>query len=167
VIVKTVDGKETPLRDALAGEPTVLLFYRGGWCPYCSSQLSDLRRVEIQLRELGVQMVGLSGDAPERLRATHENQEVECVLLSDVELHAATAFGLAFHVSDEYVAKLEEYKLDIEDNSVSTAKVLPVPAVFVVDTEGVITFSYVNPDYKVRCDPDVLLAAAHALVSKP
>jgi peroxiredoxin len=167
VSVQTIEGTSIRLPEALVGKPTVLFFYRGGWCPYCNTQLSELRDVDTQLRELGVQMVGLSGDAPERLRPTLEKQQAGLTLLSDVDLYAAKAFGLAFQVSDDYVAKLEKYEIDTTGNSVSSTQVLPVPAVFVVDTEGIITFSYVNPNYRVRCNPEVLLAAARAVVSKP
>jgi peroxiredoxin len=114
-----------------------------------------------------VQLIGISGDSPERLQSTLEEKEVGFTLLSDFELAASKAFGLAFHVSDEYVQKLAQYHLDTEGNSVSTQQILPVPAVFVVSPDHVITFSYVNPNYKVRCDADVLLAAAAAATRQP
>ncbi len=37
---------------------------------------------------------------------------------------------------------------------------LPVPAVFLVNTDGIIQFQYVNPNYTVRLKKEVILAAA-------
>ncbi|MBZ0269984.1 AhpC/TSA family protein [bacterium] len=163
--VRTIDGKAIGLKDAMYGRPTVLIVYRGGWCPVCDRQLSGLRHVIDPIRELGVAVVGLSADTPEMLRPTKEKHALDIALLADFDLHAAKALGLAFHVADSYIEKLAEYGLDTEGNAVSESQVLPVPAVFVVDADGVITFSYVNPNYRVRCDPDVVLAAARAVVS--
>ena len=44
--------------------PTIVIFYRGGWCPYCNMQLSDLRLVEPKLRAQGFEIVFLSTDRP-------------------------------------------------------------------------------------------------------
>ena len=45
-ILLTVDGEEFDLNAEIAGKPTVLIFYRGGWCPYCSTQLGELNEIE-------------------------------------------------------------------------------------------------------------------------
>jgi peroxiredoxin len=162
VQVQTIDGKQVSLPKALGDAPVVVVFYRAGWCPFCSRQLGGLRDIEAPLKEMGVSLIAISGDTPERLQKSQEEVEVTYTLLSDYELHASKAFGLAFHVSDEYVTKLSGYKLDIAGSSVQSQQILPVPAVFVVGADKVITFSYVNPNYRVRCDPDVILAAAKA-----
>jgi len=165
--VRTVDGAAVGLRETIGDRPAVLVFYRGGWCPFCTRDLQELRHTVEPLRQLGVQLIAISGDSSERLRSTMDDTEVPFTLLADFELEASKAFGLAFHVSDEYVQMLAEYKKDTRGNSVSSEQVLPVPAVFVVSSDKTITFSYVNPNYKVRCDKDVLLAAAAAVTRKP
>ncbi len=65
-------------------------------------------------------------------------------------------------VDPERVDLLLEYHIDIEDASGEKHRWLPVPSVFLLDTDGKVLFHYVNPDYKVRIDGDVLLAAARA-----
>jgi peroxiredoxin len=72
---------------------------------------------------------------------------------------AAQALGVAFRVDDAGVERLRGMKMDIEKDSGEKHHVLPVPAVFVVDADGTIHFSYANPNYKVRLDPQLLLAA--------
>ena len=78
------------------------------------------------------------------------------------ELDAEPGTGIAFQVDEKQLALLNRYKMDIAEASGEKHHQLPVPAVFVVDTEGTIVFSYVNPQYSVRLHPDVILAAAKA-----
>ncbi len=165
--VRTIDGDALSIADAVAGRVTVLVFFRGGWCPFCDTQLAGLRDIAGPLAELGVDLVAVGGDSPERLRVTRESGEIDYTLLSDFDLHAAEAFGLAFRVAESYIKRLGDFGLDIEGNSASVTQALPVPSVFVVDESGTITFSYVNPNYKIRCDPDVILAAARAAAKSP
>ncbi len=87
-------------------------------------------------------------------------------LLSDSKNKAARAFGIAFKLSDTLNKKYRGYGIDIEDASGEADHVLPVPAVFIVGTDGVIKFEYVNPDYSERIDIDVLMAAAKAAVKR-
>ena len=159
--LRTADGDPSTLRAALSGQAGVLIVYRGGWCPVCTRQFASLRSVVEPIRELGLGLFAMSVDDPERLIAGRD-PETPFTLLSDSELQASTALGLAFRVTDDAVERLEGFGLDLEGNAVSIERVLPVPAVFVFDAEGVITFSYANPNYAVRCDPGVILAAATA-----
>ena len=85
-------------------------------------------------------------------------------LLSDSTMAASRSLGLAFRMPDKLVATYKNsYGIDIEANSGQTHHQLPVPAVFLVDTEGMIQFSYINPNFKVRADPGVILAAARVM----
>ena len=81
-------------------------------------------------------------------------------MLSDSTTEAAQAFGLAFQIDDKTFKMFEGYGIDLEDASGEDHHILPVPAVFIVGTDGVIRFDFVNPDYKVRIDPEMLLEAA-------
>ena len=105
-------------------------------------------------------MIGISPDRPEKLSGAAGGEEVGYTLLSDSKMHAARAFGLAFQVADATVKLYKEnYGIDLEGDSGETHRQLPVPAAFVVDAAGLITFAYTNPDYKTRVDADTLLAA--------
>ncbi len=88
---------------------------------------------------------------------------MDTVLLSDSTMAGAIAFGIAFKVADKtYNAYKDRFKLDLEERSGQKHHLLPVPSVFLVGTDGKIKFEYVNPDYKVRLEPEILLAAAKA-----
>ncbi len=162
--VKTAEGKPVELREALGGKPAVLLFYRGGWCPYCNTHLGEIAAIEDQLRALGVAVFALSADRPGKLAETRADKKLGYTLLSDAEMNAAHALGIAFRVDDATVSKYKNsYGIDLEADSGQTHHQLPVPSAFVVDGAGTIAFAYVNPDYKVRVKGEVLLAAAKAV----
>ena len=124
--------------------------------------MGQLREIESKLIELGYQIVVISPDRPEKIQEFNAKGNYDYTLLSDSDLAAASALGVAFRVSDKTFEALNSYGLDIEDASGKKHHLLPVPSVFIIDTESVIRFEYVNPDYRVRIDSDTLLAAAEA-----
>jgi peroxiredoxin len=157
--LRTSEGKPLDLNVALAEKPTALVFYRGGWCMYCNMHFGQLKKVEQDILEDGWQIVAVSPDRPERLRETVEKHEPAYTVASDSDMDAARAFGLAFQLDEQTLDNYAEYGIDVEDASGRSHHLLPVPAVFLINTDGVITFQYVNPDYKTRLHPQVLLAA--------
>ena len=111
--------------------------------------------------ELGYQILAVSPDRPEKGRAIVAKTDIEYTLLSDPKLKAARAMGVAYKVDDEtYDAYKNKLGADLEERSGERHHLLPVPSVFLLDTEGVIRFEYVNPNYRIRIPPEVLLAAA-------
>jgi peroxiredoxin len=163
VTVQTADDKPVHLKKLAAQGPTVLIFYRGGWCPYCNTHLSALLDIQDDLKTAGVQMFAISIDQPSKLKETPKYDEFSYTLMSDADAEAAEAFGLAFTVPDELVVKYKtEYGIDLEAASGQTHHKLPHPAVYVVSADGIIQFAYVNEDYKVRLESQKVLAAARA-----
>ena len=124
--------------------------------------MGQLQKIAPELLELGYSIIAISPDRPERLQASLEKNEFGTVLLSDSKMAASSAFGIAYKVDDDTLGALKKYGIDIEESSGEQHHLLPVPSVFLVGKSGRIEFQYVNPDYKVRLDPDVLLAAAKA-----
>lgn len=154
------DNKPFNLNKAIKQQPTLLVFYRGGWCPYCNTHLANLRKIEGDLKALGFQILAVSPDLPEFLQQTEDKQKLNYTLLSDSQMGAARALGIAFKVDKSTRTKYQEYGIDLEKNSGEKHHLLPVPAAFILNTDGQVTFSFVAPDYTVRIDNEVLLAAA-------
>ena len=162
--LRTPEGKAFDLKQEIAGQPTVLIFYRGGWCPFCNLQLGQLQTIESQLLDMGYEIIAVSPDQPDLLAKSKETNKLTYRLLSDSEMKAAQAFGIAFRVDDDTLTQYKGYGIDLEVASGQGHHLLPVPSVFVIGPDGRIGFTYVNPDYKVRIDPDVLLTAAMAVL---
>jgi peroxiredoxin len=156
------DGKLYNLKDVFAQQPTVLVIYRGNWCVYCQKQLADLQRIEPDLIALGYQIVAVSPDQPTELKKNIEGQNLKYRLLSDPYARLATSLGVSFYVDDETRRELEVYGWTPTNVEAQPQWTLPVPAVFLVSPTGIVTWEYVNPDYRQRVSSDVLLAAAKA-----
>ncbi len=162
VTLTEVDGKPVRLYSFLEKNPTVLVFYRGGWCPYCNLQLSGLHDIESKVLQLGYQLVAVSADRPMNVEKSIEKHELNFTSLSDSDKVAAKAFGLAFKVNEKTLESYKKFGINLTEASGVDDHVLPVPAVFIVGTDGTILFEYVNPNYKVRLNAQVLLAILRA-----
>ena len=160
--VRDVEGKAFEFKAGQQDKPVVLTFFRGGWCPYCNLHLSEMRLVEQQLEEMGFNIWFISIDKPELLLESLADPEIGYTIYSDSSLDATRAFGLAFKVDDELNKRYLTYNIDLEKASGENHHVLPAPATYIIGSDGIINFAYINPDYKVRLHPDVLLAAAKA-----
>jgi peroxiredoxin len=162
VSVKNTNGEDVRLLDLVKKQPTIFVFYRGGWCPYCNRHLADLKKIENDLTKEGYQVFAISADRPELLKNTSEKNELTYTLLSDAPMNAAKAFGIAFKVDDATVKRYMDVGINLEEDSGYDHHLLPAPAVYLVDTKGKIKFNYVNPNYRERIDGNILLAAAKA-----
>lgn len=158
--LKTAADESVSLRKLVSEKPAVLIFYRGGWCPYCTRHLQDLARIEKDVLASGYQLLAISADQPSKLREKPDYQKLNYTLLSDNSMDAAEAFGIAFEVPADLVKKYkDEYGIDLEAASGRTHHLLPHPAVFVVDTQGIVRFAHVGEDYKVRLESKKILEA--------
>ncbi len=159
-ILRRPDGKAADLAALYARQPTVLIFYRGGWCPYCNTHLAQISAAEPELLKMGYQILAISPDRPEELSKTLDKQHLTYYLLSDSDVVIAQAFGLVFRVDDPTLEKYRGFGIDLEKASGRDHHLLPVPAVYIVDTTGTIRFAHWNPDYKTRLASEDLLKAA-------
>ena len=161
VTLTAADGQAVSLGQAVTEAPTVIIFYRGGWCVYCNRQLDGLRGVQDELISMGYQVIAISPDRPANAANTAAVKQVRYAVLSDSDMAAAKAFGLAFQL-DEMTVRMYKglHGIDLEDASGRTHRQLPVPAVFIAGPDGLIRYAYHNPNYKVRLSPEALLAAA-------
>lgn len=151
------DGTKINLQQVLKEKPTILVFYRGGWCPYCNSQLSGLTEIESQIINLGYQIVAISPDNFQVLLGTEEKNEIQYQLFSDEGAQLIQAVGIGFKTpegSKKYIFNKTNFE---------ATEILPVPTVMIVNKKGQILFEYINPDYKTRISADLLFAAAQAL----
>lgn len=170
-IVETVDGETFDFNPESLERPVVLLAFRGGWCPFCNTYLSDMRHAIPEIREMGVDVLFLSGDRAQLLfdSLSQETQKdiagLDYTLLSDSDAQAAIALGIAFRASERTINRRMEKNQDIEGSSMVKHGVLPVPAVFAIDRGGVIRFAFANADYKVRLPAEELLATAREIAA--
>jgi len=163
---QTKDGLLRTFSPESYQKPTVVIFYRGGWCPYCNMQLSDLHLVEPKLRQSGFEVVFLSTDRPAILYSSLKSEHIDYTLLSDSRLEAAKAFHIAFHLDDATIEKMKGFGVDLDSTTGEPLHELPVPSVFIIDRTGTIRYVYSNPDFRIRLGADALWAAATPYATK-
>lgn len=151
VVLKDAEGNDFDLNRAIANKPSILIFYRGGWCPYCSKQLSGLQELMPQLEKIGYQLIAISTDSPDGLALSASEKHLGYTLLSDADLQVSKKFGLAFKAPQAYWEMLPK-----TTGGKNKDLLLPVPSIFILDRGGKIHYEYINPDFKQRLRPNIL-----------
>ncbi|MDH3531392.1 MAG: AhpC/TSA family protein [Gammaproteobacteria bacterium] len=169
-VVKTVAGEPFAFEPRELERPAIIITFRGGWCPYCNMHLSDLRKVMPEIRQLGFDILFLSGDRPELLYKSLRSDTQEAIadldyrIYSDADAQAAIALGIAFKTAERTIQRRHEKGEDIAGSSMLRHGILPVPAVFMIDTDGKIVYTFIEADYKVRLPAEDLLEVARNVV---
>ena len=170
--VYNVDGTAYEFIADQLQRPTLIITFRGGWCPYCNTQLQELRNVLPEIKQSGVDILFLSGDRPEILYSNlkQETQDsianLDYTILSDAKLDAAMSLGLAFRVPDNTLDTYRKRNRDMDDSSIELLNALPIPAVYVITTDGNIAFAYSNPNYRVRMPAQEVKEAVEEVINK-
>jgi peroxiredoxin len=151
------EGKPVSSRELLARGPLVISFYRGVWCPYCNLELQALQEALPEIASRGASLVAISPQTAANSRKSQRDNKLGFPILSDVRSEVANAFGIRFALPDYLVETYKTFKNDLPAFNNDPSWVLPMPARYVIGTDGIIAYSEVNPDYTQRPDPSELL----------
>lgn len=163
-ILPHVDGRSVRLYSELERGPVVLVFYRGGWCPYCNIHLRGFQKRLAEFEAAGAQLIAISPQLPDQSLTTQEKDELAFLVLSDVGLHTAHAFGVAFELPKDLLNLYVEFGHPLEDsNGVEGGRELPMPATFVIGTDRTIAYAHVEADYTRRSEPLEVLRVVQEL----
>lgn len=157
------DDDAVSARRLLAKGPLVVSFYRGVWCPYCNLELQALEAVLPEIKARGASLVAISPQTAPNSRKSMRENRLTFPILSDAMSEVADAFGIRFALPDDLVDLYKSFKNDLPAFNGDPAWVLPMPARFVIGTDGVIAYAEVNPDYTRRPDPSELLPTLDSL----
>lgn len=161
--LQTGDGREVRLSEVYAGGPVVLAFYRGGWCPYCASELKEWQGRLDELHSLGAELIAITPEAPGYASQTVSKHGLGFMVLSDVNGEAAAGFDLGFTVDEATAEKYRGYGIDLEQVNARKNWELVIPATYLIDEKGIIRYAYVNEDYTKRADPGEVLKVLRRL----
>ena len=154
-----IDGGTVRLSDALAGGPVVLTFYRGAWCPYCNSSLQGFQAELADVMSAGGYLIAISPQAEAGSQEMATSNALSFPVLSDVGNRVSRDYGLVFRVDDETRAQYQAVGIDLPAVNGVDAWELPVPATYVIDTDGTIRAAFVEADYTQRADPRDVIEA--------
>jgi peroxiredoxin len=156
------DASGTPvsLDQILEAGPAVIVFYRGGWCPYCNLALRTYQRELVpQLDTFHARLVSISPQSPDESFSTVEKAALEFTVLSDPGSRLAQQIGIAFQQADEVLAAQRKLGLDLAHVNAEGSTRLPRPTVLIVDRDRVVRFVDVEPDYTARTEVADIIAA--------
>ncbi len=153
-------GRTVSVEVLLAQGPLVISFYRGAWCAYCNLELRALQQALPQFEELGAGLVAISPQLPDKSLSQAEEHDLEFEILSDVGNRVARSFGLVFTLAEALRPLYAHH--DLAGHNGDDSLELPLPATYVVDSNGTILASFVDADYQKRMDPEDILRALEA-----
>jgi peroxiredoxin len=155
--LKDPEGNLVSSTELLAKGSLVISFYRGVWCPFCNLELQALQAASSQIEARGARLVAISPQTGSNSRKSQRDNKLTFPILSDEKSRVAAAFGLRFSLPDYLVELYKGFKNDLPAFNDDPAWVLPMPARYVIGSDGIIAYAEVNPDYTQRPDPSELL----------
>jgi peroxiredoxin len=163
-ILANVDGRSVRLYSELERGPVVLVFYRGGWCPYCNIHLRGFQKLLPEFKAAAAQLVAISPQLPDQSLTTQEKDDLAFPVLSDVGLNSARAFRIAFALPKALLDLYADFDVLLENfNGVEGSNELPLPATFVIRADRTIAFAHVEADFTRRSEPLEVLSLVRNL----
>jgi peroxiredoxin len=155
-------GEEVSLEALLEQGPVVLLWYRGGWCPYCNLTLAAYQERLDDIRAAGATLVALTPELPDRSIGTAEKEGLDFQVLSDVGNEVAREYGVVFELTEGVQASYEKAFGLSEVNGDDSGE-LPLAATYVIDQSGTIRWAFLDADYRNRAEPGDVVAVLEGL----
>jgi peroxiredoxin len=156
-------GNRVSLQKHLEKGPVVITFYRGNWCPYCNLVLNSYQRILPEIKALGANLIAISPQKPDSSLDMKEKHALEFEVLSDDKNGVAKQYTTIIKNALEAVDEAKKLGIDFYDFYDDKSRDIPVPAVFIIDTNGTIVYAKSEGgDYSLRIEPQDILDALAA-----
>tara|TARA_R110001632_G_scaffold67875_3_gene159445 strand:+ start:4700 stop:5338 length:639 start_codon:yes stop_codon:yes gene_type:complete len=152
-------GSVKNINDILSeGKKVIIAFYRGGWCPYCNIELRALQQVLPDIEAKGAKLIAISPETPDNSLSTSEKNGLDFEVLSDENNEIAKSMNLVFQLPQYLQDLYKKFGINLDSNQGNIDQELPIAATYVIDTDGIILYHFLEEDYKLRADPKDILA---------
>ena len=155
--------EQVSLKDRLDQGPVILNFYRGGWCPYCNLELRAYQALLDEIQSAGASLVAVSPQSPDDSLTTAEKEGLSFDVLSDHGSNVAQEYGIAFELGGTMKTVQEKSGYDLTQLNAAKDWCIPVPATFVIGSDGNIKLSHIELDYRNRLEPKCALDVVKSL----
>lgn len=161
---KTIDFNS----ESLIGKRTLLKFYRGAWCPYCSAELVMFEALKPKLAAYNIQIMGISNDTAEQQKSHQLRDNISHTLVSDADLSIIRQYGVEHHKAIGATA-------DDTINILGIAMPLPwkmrprpmsIPTSLLINESGHIVWIDQSEDYRLRASEESVMTAVEANFDK-
>ena len=155
---KDNSGNTIELKELLkSNKAVVLFFYRGQWCPYCNKYLTQMQDSLQMLIKRGAYVVAVTPENESNIDKTVEKTHASFSILQDAANKIMKDYDVLYTADDNTMAALKQYGIDLDKSSGNQDHDLPVPATYIIDRSGKISYVYFNKDYKQRVPVKTLL----------
>lgn len=160
--LKNAKGESVTLYDELKSGPVVLIWYRGGWCPYCNLTLKRLQEEMPNFKKYDASLLALTPELPDSSLSTVEKNSLSFQVLSDLGNKVAKEYGVVYELTDA-VAKRYQEGFNLHGYNGDESNSLPLAATYVIDRDGQIVYAFLDADYRNRAEPKDILKALKEL----
>lgn len=156
-------NKTLSLDSFLSKGPLVISFYRGAWCPYCNLEINALQKSLPEIIAAGGQLVAVSPQTPDKSVDQVSASQLTFQVLSDVGNKLARDCGLVFTLPESLRPIYNAWEIDIPGHNDDESFELPIPATYVIDTDGIIRYVFAEMDYTKRLEPNIIIEQLKSL----
>lgn len=153
----SVEGSTYSLKNLIDGKKSIIILYRGGWCPYCSAQMSGLAKAQKEIRQLGYQIIGITGENLSLISKFSNDHNLPYRVFTDHGIALAKKLNVAYKVDKATLQKYNGYGIQIPNG------ILPIPTLLAVNEAGTIKYVHASPDYKNRITTEEVLGMLETL----
>lgn len=152
-----VSGQKIELYEQLKTKLIILVFYRGGWCPYCNVELRGYQNIIKDIHEVGAEVIAISPEVIEESINTREKNKLDFYVLSDQNNDAINKYKLEYELPPYIIDLYKKIKVPLDKYNGRDDWILPSPATFIINREGTIVYKYNKSDYRERAEPSEIL----------
>uniref|UniRef100_UPI00404ACD69 peroxiredoxin family protein n=1 Tax=Flavobacterium sp. TaxID=239 RepID=UPI00404ACD69 len=150
--LKNATGKEISLYEELKKGPVILMWYRGGWCPYCNLALHHMQEALPEFQKYGANLLALSPEVPDSSITTKQKNELQFEILSDVDNTVANKYKVVHKLTND-VAKIYEESFGLSEYNGNNKAELPLGVTYIIGQDKVIKYAFLDADYRKRAEP--------------
>ena len=151
------------LDNFLCKGPLVISFYRGAWCPYCNLEINALQKILPDIIAAGGQLVAISPQTPDKSVDQVSASQLTFEVLSDAGNKLAKDCGLVFALPESLRPIYSAWEIDIPGHNDDESFELPIPATYIIDTDGRIRYAFADMDYTKRLEPNIIIEQLKSL----
>ena len=152
-------GEIITLSEQLKKGKVVLTFYRGGWCPYCNLELKAFQQALPQIKEKGATLIAITPETPDNSLSTKQKNQLDFEVLTSENNELARSLGLVFELPEPLANLYGKFGINLLESQGNSENELPIAATYIVDQDGNVSYHFLSEDYKLRADPEVIIAA--------
>lgn len=145
------------LKDMLKNGKVIIAFFRGSWCPYCNLELKALQDNLKQMTDKKATLIGISPQMASYNTSLKAHHQLGFELLTDRDNLLAKQIGISIQLQDDIIPVYSNLGIKLSNYNENDYHELPVPAVFVINTDYSITYKFVDSNYMNRINIDELI----------